>query len=109
MLHCFFSELIYCRCIGRAVTRSSLEQKGKLKSWSGQIGLVLPAARHRHDMSSKETVLPGRNVTRIPAPITHDAIRRHVEKIMKIYLILSQYVEDVEVQFEKMHKNKDSS
>ena len=50
------------RPVGRAVTRSSLEREvcgsnlGPVKS-----DTVLPTARHRCDISSKEAVLPGRN------------------------------------------------
>ena len=50
------------RLVGRAVTRSSLERevwgsnRGPVKSFT-----VLPTARHRCDISSKEAVLPGRN------------------------------------------------
>ena len=48
--------------VGRAVSRSSLEREvrgsnlGPVKS-----DTVLPTARHRCDISSKEAVLPGRN------------------------------------------------
>ena len=47
---------------GRAVTRSSLERE----VWGSNLGpvksdTVLPTARHRCDISSKEAVLPGRN------------------------------------------------
>ena len=50
------------RPVGRAVTRSSLEREirgsnlGPVKS-----DAVLPTARHRCNISSKEAALPGRN------------------------------------------------
>ena len=58
---CFRNNFSY-RPVGRAVTRSSLEREvwgsnlGPIK-----LGTVLPTARHRCDISSKEAVLPGRN------------------------------------------------
>ena len=58
----YFFKLQIFSSVGRAVTRSSLERKvlgsnlGPVKS-----DVVLPTARHRCDISSKEAVLPGRN------------------------------------------------
>ena len=61
------------RPVGRAVTRSSLEREvrgsnlGPVKS-----DTVLPTARHRCSISSKEAVLPGRNDTEMgPANSLH--------------------------------------
>ena len=50
------------RPVSLAVTRSSLERE----VWGSNLRTVksdtsLPTARHRCDISSKETVLPGRN------------------------------------------------
>ena len=57
-----FDEKWFNRPVGQTVTRPSLERE----VWSLNLGpvkanTVLPTARHRCDISSKETVLPARN------------------------------------------------
>ena len=60
----FITFVLFCtyQAVGRAETRSSLEREvqgsnlGQVKSKA-----VLPKARHRCDISSKEAVLPGCN------------------------------------------------
>ena len=71
------------RQVGRAVTCSSLEREvhgsnlGPIKSDS-----VLPTARHRCDISSKDAVLPRRNDAEIgPANSLHASA--HTASIMK--------------------------
>ena len=44
----------------------------RFKSQAGQIGTVLPTARHRCNISSKEAVLPGHNGAEMgPANLLH--------------------------------------
>ena len=59
------------RPFGRAVTRSSLEREGLRFKWD----TVLPTARHRCDISSKEAVLPLGAMTRRWDPPTHYTLR----------------------------------
>ena len=55
-------KIQFYRPVGRAATRSSLEQE----AWGSNLGpvksnLVLPTARHRNNVSLKGVVLPGHN------------------------------------------------
>ena len=70
--------------VGREVTRLFLEQEVSSSNLGPvMLDTVLPTARHRCDITSKEAVLPAAAMTWRWAPPTHYMLRRNTASMMK--------------------------